>query len=108
MQGIVDAARRQEAQQRRVENSEGDHHIASPSPNSSVYEEMLNDCRRKAGEATLHHLRRLCQRKGSSVSSSGKGGELDEDGLGDEETIIVSYHAALLGRADGAANIYGG
>lgn len=64
---------------------------------------MLQDCRRKAGEATLDHLRRLCQRRGGGV----KGDEAMEV-MGEEEALIVSYHAALLGRAEAAANIYGG
>ncbi|CAN0144006.1 unnamed protein product, partial [Discosporangium mesarthrocarpum] len=37
---------------------------AKSSSVTDVYEEMLRDCRRKAGEATLDCLRGLCQRQG--------------------------------------------
>ncbi|CAM9503182.1 unnamed protein product, partial [Scytosiphon promiscuus] len=79
------------------------------SPPAAVYDEMLQDCRRKAGEATLDRLRKLCQ------TLSRPTGDRDDDdaagegaAMGEEETVIVSYHAALLGKAEGAANIYGG
>lgn len=104
MQAIVDAAPHQSTP------AEGNPTVSKNNGDTSVYEEMLNDCRRKAGDATLERLRRLCQKKGGGYGTGGGGGmdEVDEGGLGDEETVIVSYHAALLGRADGAANIYGG
>lgn len=110
MQAIVDSARRHGVETGPTTNNMGDGDAtANNSGHTSVYEEMLNDCRRKAGEATLDRLRRLCQRKGSGgAGAGGMMGELDECGLGEEETIMVSYHAALLGRAEGAANIYGG
>eukprot|EP00752_Nemacystus_decipiens_P003041 g2819.t1 len=87
---------------------------AAPSPSAEVYDEMLQDCRRKAGEATLDRLRKLCQRLSRSSADGGdNGGGVDGEGgeglmMSEEETVIVSYHAALLGKAEGAANIYGG
>lgn len=86
---------------------------AEPSPSAEVYDEMLRDCRRKAGEATLDRLRKLCQRLsrpgGDGENGGGTGGS-EGEGLmmSEEETVVVSYHAALLGKAEGAANIYGG
>lgn len=71
-----------------------------------VYEEMLEDCRRKAGEATLDRLRKLCQKL--ARPGADEAGTTGGDGIGQEETVVVSFHAALLGRAEGAANIYGG
>lgn len=70
----------------------------------AIYVEMLQDCRRKAAEATLERLRKLCQRRPRAAD------EVDEfgEGMAEEETVIVSYHAALLGKAESAANIYGG
>lgn len=87
---------------------------AAPSPSAEVYDEMLQDCRRKAGEATLDRLRKLCQRlsrpnaNGGDTGDNGVGGEGEGLMMSEEETVIVSYHAALLGKAEGAANIYGG
>ncbi len=77
-----------------------------PPASAEVYDEMVQDCRRKAGEATLDRLRKLCQR----LSRPDARGEGSEEGLmmSEEETVIVSYHAALLGKAESAANIYGG
>lgn len=78
---------------------------------------MLQDCRRKAGEATLDRLRQLCQklgRRGSGSGASGANGGGSGDTAGEEgimeeeEMVMVSYHAALLGKAESAANIYGG
>lgn len=91
----------------------------SPSAEAEVYDEMLQDCRRKAGEATLDRLRKLCQRPSrpnadrdvngdGGGGGSGMGGEGEGLMMSEEETVIVSYHAALLGKAEGAANIYGG
>lgn len=79
------------------------------SPSAAIYDEMLQDCRRKAGEATLDRLRKLCQRL-SRPAAAGRDGDGEGEGaaMGEEETVIVSYHAALLGKAEGAANIYGG
>lgn len=112
MQAIVDSTRRQRVESRLTnEATTGDDDAtANNSAHTSVYEEMLNDCRKKAGEATLDRLRQLCQRKGSAgaAGAGGMEGDLDEGGLGEEETVMVSYHAVLLGRAEGAANIYGG
>lgn len=71
---------------------------------AAVYEEMLQDCRRKAGDATLDRLRKVCQKLGRPEAADAEG----EEGTGEEETVMLSYHAALLGRAEGAANIYGG
>lgn len=89
---------------------------------AAIYEEMLLDCRRKAGEATLDRLRKLCQKRARPTAGIGNGigtadggtasmnatTEQGEAGIDEDETVIVSYHAALLGRAEGAANIYGG
>lgn len=73
---------------------------------------MLQDCRRKAGEATLDRLRKLCQKLSRPNADGDSGGGMDGEGedlmMSEEETVIVSYHAALLGKAEGAANIYGG
>ena len=80
---------------------------AAPAAMAAVYEEMLQDCRRKAGEATLERLRKLCQRLGRP-GAAGEVDELGAEGMAEEETVVVSYHAALLGRAESAANIYGG
>lgn len=75
---------------------------------AEVYDEMLRDCRRKAGEVTLDRLRKLCQGL-SRPNADGRGGGEDEGlMMSEEETVVVSYHAALLGKAEGAANIYGG
>lgn len=85
--------------------------IESMQPESSlgnkraVYVEMLQDCRRKAGEATLERLRKLCQRRPQAADEVD---ELGGEGMAEEETVVVSYHAALLGKAESAANIYGG
>ena len=76
---------------------------------AAVYDEMLQDCRRKAGEATLDRLRKLCQRLGRpDAVGEGAGAEVEGLAMDEEETVVVSYHAALLGKAEGAANIYGG
>lgn len=81
---------------------------------AEVYREMLQDCRRKAGEATLDRLRKLCQLLARPNEDVALGGDTSGDGLDgvkamrEEETVVASYHAALLGKAEGAANIYGG
>lgn len=80
---------------------------SSDTPSAAIYDEMLQDCRKKAGEATLDRLRKLCQRL-SRPHADRHGGDGESEAMGEEETVIVSYHAALLGKAEGAANIYGG
>lgn len=75
---------------------------AAAADKAAVFQEMLDDCRRKAGDATLDRLRRLCHKHGSAAT------EQADDSTEEGETVLVSYHASLLGRAEGAANIYGG
>ena len=115
MQRIVDNTRRRQNAATASTQPPAAAQSPSPSPSAEVYDEMLQDCRRKAGEATLDRLRKLCQRLSrpnvDGDDGSGTGGMGDEgEGLmmREEETVIVSYHAALLGKAEGAANIYGG
>ena len=85
---------------------------AAAAATAAVYAEMLQDCRRKAGEATLDRLRKLCQRlaRAGADGTSGIGDAVaaaDRD-IAEQEAVIVCYHAELLGRAESAANIYGG
>ncbi|CAN0150194.1 unnamed protein product, partial [Ectocarpus sp. 12 AP-2014] len=117
MQRIVDSTRQREQQLNPVKPpSAAAPPQASPpsstSPSAAVYDEMLQDCRRKAGEVTLDRLRKLCQKLSRpNANRDDDGGRMGGDGgtaLGEEETVVVSYHAALLGKAEGAANIYGG
>ncbi|CAM9593874.1 unnamed protein product [Ectocarpus sp. 4 AP-2014] len=117
MQRIVDSTRQRQQQLDPVKPpSAAAPPQASPpsstSPSAAVYDEMLQDCRRKAGEVTLDRLRKLCQKLSRpNANRDDDGGHMGGDGgtaLGEEETVVVSYHAALLGKAEGAANIYGG
>lgn len=105
MQGIVESTQQEEQTS-----------AAAAAPTAAVYAEMLQDCRRKGGEATLDRLRKLCQRLARAGGNEGAGtGEAaivaaaaaDRD-ISEQEAVIVCYHAELLGRADSAANIYGG
>lgn len=99
MQDIVDSAR----QRRGETDSTAPSDATSQDPKTAIYEEMLLDCRKKAAEATLDRLRQLCQRGGANVD-----GDEAAAMMGEEEPVIVGYHAALLGRSEDAANIYGG
>lgn len=99
MQNIVESTR----QRQQEGNAAGPN---QPAASAEVYDEMVQDCRRKAGEATLDRLRKLCQRL-SRPDARREGGE-EGLAMSEEETVIVSYHAALLGKAESAANIYGG
>ncbi|CAM9571419.1 unnamed protein product, partial [Choristocarpus tenellus] len=94
MEEIVNLKRREELVQ-----GEG---WAGTKAETDVYSEMLQDCRKKAGDVTLDCLRQLCQRRGRADVGEdiGKGG--------DEEVVAVCYHAVLLGKAESGANIYGG
>lgn len=100
MQDIVDSAGQHRGETDSTAPSDGER---SPDPQTAIYEEMLLDCRKKAAEATLDRLRQLCQRGGSKVE-----GDETAAMMGEEEPVIVGYHAALLGRSEDAANIYGG
>lgn len=113
MQRIVESTRQREAAATAAAAPE------QPPSAVAVYDEMLQDCRKKAGEATLDRLRKLCQKlsrpnadeNGGGGAGEGRGGGGEAEGMmvmGEEETVVVSYHAALLGKAEGAANIYGG
>lgn len=116
MQRIVDSTRQRQQQLDPVKPPSPAAPPASPpsstSPSAAVYDEMLQDCRRKAGEVTLDRLRKLCQKLSRpNANRDDDGGRMGGEGgtaLGEEETVVVSYHAALLGKAEGATNIYGG
>lgn len=104
-----------------VESAQQEEHLApaaaaaaTAAATAAVYAEMVQDCRRKAGEATLDRLRKLCQRLAragadgtAGVGDAAAAAAADRD-IAEQEAVIVCYHAELLGRAESAANIYGG
>lgn len=99
MQAIVDATSHDDGER---PSREATGSSAGSDPKIAIYTEMLHDCRRKAGEAVLARLRQLCQKGGGDAD----GEDVMMMMMGEE--VIVSYHAALLGRAEDAANILGG